>query len=214
MKFFDIVLDAVFPRTKIERKLDDITANELFLSARKTTHDDRSVITVFDYDSELIRQAIWSLKFRNRKRLAEVFAQILYDELLESMADMKIFHNFENPILIPVPMSKKKQMKRGYNQCELIAQEMVKLDRNSSFQYLNKILIKVKDTPPQSRTKNKKERLENLRGCFAVRNPEKIRRKNIILLDDITTTGATLKEAKKTLRKHGVKKIVCLTVAH
>lgn len=56
--------------------------------------------------------------------------------------------------------------------------------------------------------------MKNLVGTFEVQNPEKIRGRNIILIDDVTTTGATLKEAKKVLRASGARKIIGVTLAH
>ncbi len=212
-KNFNILLDFLFPRLKKEKDLDEITAEELFKKAPKTNHDDKNIITIFDYKNDLIRQTIWALKFRKNTHLAKIFAQILYDETLEIFSDLETFSNFKNPIIIPMPISKKRRQERGFNQCELIANELVNLSGNTFI--LNKnSLIKRVDTIPQSRTKNKKQRLENIKNCFAIKNEEEIKNKNIILLDDVTTTGATLKEAKKILRKYGVKKIICITVAH
>lgn len=208
------ILDILFPRNNIEKQMDIIDAEELFSKVPKTTHVDKNIIVIFDYNNELIRQAIWSLKFRRNKRLAKIFAQILYDEILENLSEMKTFSNFTNPILIPIPLSKQKLRERGFNQSELIAREMNILDDNSSFVFEKDILIKIKNTPPQSRTKNRKERLENLKNCFTVSKAHKIKNRNIILIDDVTTTGATLSEAKRVLKKYGAKKITSLVVAH
>lgn len=213
IKNFNILLDFLFPRLKKEKELDEITAEELFKKAPKTTHDDKDIITIFDYKNDLVRQTIWALKFRKNTRLAKIFAQILYDETLEIFSDLETFSNFKNPVIIPMPISKKRRRERGFNQCELIANELINLS-GDIFTLNKSSLIKKIDTIPQSRTKNKKQRQENTKNCFAIKNGEKIKNKNIILLDDVTTTGATLKEAKKILRKYGVKKIICVTIAH
>lgn len=212
-RIFNTFLDFLFPRKEIEKELDDITAEELFTEVSKTTHDDKNIITIFDYGDDLVRQAIWSLKFRRNTRLAKIFAQILHDEILETLSELETFSNFKNLTLIPMPISKRRRQERGFNQCELIANELVNLSGNI-FTLDKKSLIKTKDTIPQSRTKNKKERLENLKNCFSIKNKENIKGKNIILLDDITTTGTTLKEARKILKRYGAKKIVCITIAH
>ncbi|MBU1557651.1 ComF family protein [Patescibacteria group bacterium] len=213
-KIINFLLDTAFPRTKLEKKLSEITAEELYSEAPKTRNEDKKMITVFSYEDKLIKEAISSFKFRKNKRLAKIFAQILYDEILEHMSELETFSNFKKPILIPIPLSKQRMRERGFNQCELIAKEMSILDKDSSFVFEKNVLIKIKDTPHQSRAKNKKERLENLKKSFSVKQSEKIRGKNILLLDDVTTTGTTLKEASKTLRRYGAKKIICLTIAH
>jgi competence protein ComFC len=78
----------------------------------------------------------------------------------------------------------------------------------------NKVLMKTKETRSQVCVKNRAERLRNIRGSFCVRNAEKIKGKNILIVDDVTTTGATLAEAKKVLRKSGAKSVMCITLAH
>lgn len=210
----NFILDILFPRSKMDKKIDLITAKDLFDRCLKTTHEKKNVVTIFSYDNNLIRQTIWSLKFRRNKKLAKVFAQILYDEILEKLSEEMLFFNFKKPILVPIPISKKRLRERGFNQVELIAKEMSLLDMNNSFIFKKDILLKHQDTPHQSRAKNKKERLENIKNSFSIKNKKEIKDKNIILLDDITTTGATLNEAKKILRRNGAKKIICLTIAH
>ena len=79
-------------------------------------------------------------------------------------------------------------------------------------------LIKPKETEHQARIENRKERLKNIQGSFAVKNTanniNSIKNKNIILIDDITTTGATLAEARKVLKQAGARKVIAFTVAH
>jgi len=83
-----------------------------------------------------------------------------------------------------------------------------------NMQLANNILIKPKETEHQARIRDRRERLKNIAGSFAVKNNEKIKGKNIILIDDILTTGATLSEAKKVLKQAGARKVIAFTVAH
>ena len=76
------------------------------------------------------------------------------------------------------------------------------------------ILYKIKETPTQVSIKNKEKRLKNLSNVFEIKNSEKIKDKNIILIDDVSTTGATLEEASRSLKNSGAKKIISLVVAH
>ena len=82
------------------------------------------------------------------------------------------------------------------------------------FSFLNNVLIKPQETEHQARIHNRSARLKNIVGSFSVKNEELIKNKNIILIDDITTTGATLTEAKKVLKHAGARKIIAFTVAH
>ena len=103
---------------------------------------------------------------------------------------------------------------RGYNQTLLLAEKLQDIDRKENFKLEKNILIKNKETIHQAHIKNKRERLENLIGTFNVQNKDLIKNRNIILIDDVVTTGATINEAKKELRKNGARKIIAFTIAH
>jgi competence protein ComFC len=125
--------------------------------------------------------------------------------------------NFREPILIPIPLSRERFRERSYNQTELICEELIRLDTSPRAHQLNlekNILIKKIDTPHQAQIHDRSHRLKNVVGSFTLKNSDMINGKNIILIDDITTTGATLSEARKVLKKAGAKKIIAFTVAH
>ena len=161
-----------------------------------------------------IKKAVWFLKYKGKKLLASVFAEVVYGRILEELSDLSIMENFTDIILIPIPLSSDRYRERGFNQAELICKELTKLDNNVNFKLENNILIKIKDTKHQARIENRSERLKNIIDSFVVKNTEKIKNKNIILIDDVTTTGATLSEARKILKRAGARKIIAFTVAH
>jgi len=171
-------------------------------------------LSLFDYRHPPLKKALWLLKYRGKKRLANIFAEIMYGKILEELSDLAIMQNFRDVIIIPIPLSALGLRERGYNQAELIAKKLSELDGNINFKIEKHILIKNKETKHQARIKNRNERLRNLSGAFAVKNELLIKNRNIILIDDITTTGATLNEAKKILKKAGTRKIIAFTVAH
>ena len=107
-------------------------------------------------------------------------------------------------------MYAKKKAIRGYNQAELLAKCLA--DEIGTIQYKNEILLKILDTKKQS-TLNKKERSQNLIGAYKIQNAEIIQNKNIILVDDIFTTGSTANECSKMLKQAGANKICVLTIA-
>ena len=109
--------------------------------------------------------------------------------------------------IIPVPMYKSDKAKRGYNQCELIASEISHI---SGIPHKFNIVFKIRKTPHQKEL-SKNERKSNLKNAFALKNPEKISGKNIILIDDVCTTGSTLSEISRLLKNNGAGKIFCLT---
>ena len=112
-------------------------------------------------------------------------------------------------LLIPVPLHKKRLKERGYNQSELLAKEI-----SSALEIpLNcEVLEKVKYTLPQFNL-NEKERMENIRGAFELKNIELIKGKKLLIIDDIFTTGITVHEVCRVLRKGKPESIYVLTLA-
>jgi len=174
---------------------------------------DKNIYPVFDYKNPIIKKALWELKFKNNKAMAKPLAIALYDKILEEIQELEILHHFENPLLIPLPLSQKRERERGYNQSELLCKELSLID-TTSFKLCTDALYKSFDTKQQTKTRSRSERKKNLCGCFAVKNKEKIKGRNIILIDDIVTTGATIFEAQKALTRSGARKVIAFTVAH
>ena len=158
---------------------------------------------IFKYDG-IIRQKILQYKFKDKAYLYKMFSEFF----VKNEKVCRFLKNYD--IIIPVPMSKKKIAKRGYNQTELISKEIAKNIQN--LEYLKNILVKQKETKMQS-TLNKKERFNNVKNAYKIQNMQKIKEKNIILFDDIYTTGATSKECAKTIMKAGAKSVALLTIA-
>jgi competence protein ComFC len=138
----------------------------------------------------------------------------MYGRILEEIGDLRVMENFIAPIFIPIPLSPKRRRERGFNQAELIARNLFLLGKDDDFEIKDNILVKPKDTAHQAQLENRTKRLRNLSGTFQVRNPELILGKNIILIDDVTTTGATLTEARKILLEAGARKVIAFTFAH
>jgi ComF family protein len=123
------------------------------------------------------------------------------------------FSNFNNPIIIPIPVHKNSLKERGYNQSEIIAKNIISFDNEKIFKIEPNALSKIKETPHQSKLKNKNDRLKNLKDCFYA-DEKIVKNKNIILIDDVITTGTTMLEATKTLKKAEAKKVIGFSIAH
>src|SRR3989344_1591603 len=144
---------------------------------------------------------------------------------IRQQADMRVLQNAAlvgNFITIPIPLHFKRQYERGFNQAELLAKEFSKI---TGIAMRNDILKKIKETPAQVEVQNKELRLKNLEGVFEVNlnaspNPLLIKEgakgvvPTIILIDDVSTTGATLMHAAEALKNAGAKNITGLVVAH
>lgn len=212
--FIDFIFNFLLPKDEETTKLENMSCFELLENIPKAQElKNNRYKAVFQYKDKLARKAIWSIKYNKNQKLIEKFSNILYEFIIEEISDETIFSTFKNPLLIPIPMYKKDLYIRGYNQSELIVKEIIKIDEGRNFKYIKNILIKIKETPHQSKLKNKTERLKNLKNCFST-SIENVKDRNIILIDDVITTGTTMSEATKVLKDAGAKKVIGFSIAH
>lgn len=223
MRFLNTILNIVFPVKCVlcGKKEIDLCFSCLSDAPPAERESAKWIFPLYDYRHPAIKKSLWLLKYRGKKGLAKIFAEIIYDKIIEELSELSVMENFNNAILIPIPLSPKRYRERGFNQAELICQELIKINilRHSvDFKLESNILIKPRETKHQAHIKDRNDRLKNLINSFAIKNAGKntslIKGRNIILIDDVTTTGATLNEAKKTLKKAGARKIIAFTVAH
>ena len=158
----------------------------------------------FKYEN-LIRSQILALKFQEKPYIYKTIAYFLKN-MEKSFENLKKYD-----IIITVPISKQRKRDRGYNQSKLLAKEISKIIK---VPIQPKILYKVKNTVPQS-SLNKKQREENAKGVYEVKNISKLNNKKILIIDDIYTTGNTVNECANMLIKNRIKKsnIGVLTIA-
>ncbi len=159
-------------------------------------------ISFLEYD-EVSKKLVFDLKYRRKTYLAKIIAEIMYEEMMIYNPD-----EFERAdYIMYVPLSKKRKKERGFNQAEKIAYYLSKLSKIE----INHSLYRKKNTEKLYKMKSEKRKKEII-GAFALKEDNKsIQGKNIILIDDIFTTGTTVNEISKVLKISGVEKIVSLT---
>ncbi len=151
------------------------------------------------------RDAIINLKFRRFGFVAKLLGEklaIIYDVSLKQ-------NSVENTVVIPLPVSRRRKIDRGYNQCELIA---MTFSTKTGIEVISGAVRKVKNNYAQSLSSSVEERRENVKGVYRVINPDAITGKDVIVIDDVITTGSTLREFTDLLLPYA-KSVVCLTVA-
>lgn len=218
MKLWANILDIIYPNYCIscQEKGSRICQKCVHLIEKSKEHELRRIYSVFDYKNPFIRKILLENKYRNKHSAIEPLIPIVADELLEIFsAKFGLIHT-ENIYITEIPMSQKRIKKRDINHGKIIALKIAEECKKRGFNINQKsLLVKNFETTPQAQIKNKKNRLKNVVGSFSLsKNIDKKISSTIIIIDDISTTGATLIEAEKVLRKYGYKRILLLSIAH
>ncbi len=167
--------------------------------------------------NKISKKLIYQFKYRPYlSGLSGFITDLLYDSLIQNEEFMRILHKFppeadrqDDIFLVPIPLSRAKLKKRGYNQSEILAKG---LSKKFGIPVVD-CLIRVKETRSQVGL-SKKERRENISGAFKIINHKSsIVNCNIVLVDDVVTTGSTFSEACSVLKKSGANKVWGLAFA-
>ena len=214
LHFINCVLNLIYPNVcgicdKISKedlcKKCEIKLNEIakFKIDKYKNKNFNKHLYIFKYEG-IIKDRLINFKFSDKIYIYKAFVNFI-------IKNKKIFRFLKNyDIIIPVPIHYKRRIKRGYNQSALIAKGIVRND--NSIEYVDNVLLKQKNNKPQS-TKNKKDRQQNVIGAYYIKNEYKIYNKKILLLDDIYTTGSTVNECAKMLKKYGAYRVDVITIA-
>ncbi|MBI4652828.1 ComF family protein [Candidatus Kuenenbacteria bacterium] len=166
----------------------------------------KNIFITSSYEEKIFKQAIHIFKYNHIRDLAKPLGKIIIDFLYQSKLNFLFNDSY---FLVPISLHRKRLFERGFNQSELLVQEIAKEFKLS---ILNNVLKRTRYTKSQTKLKEK-ERRKNIKNAFVCIQPEIVKNKNIILFDDIFTTGSTLREAARVLKKAGAKEIIGLVLA-
>jgi ComF family protein len=164
-----------------------------------------SLCSVAEY-SGVIKHAIWAFKFKKKRKLASVLGEIMADYFY-NVSDLISASKID--LIIPVPLHPKRQQQRGFNQSELLGQVLADA---LGIPQSTDALVRSVNTKAQFKLK-KEERKKNIQNAFRVVDSLQIKDKDILLIDDIITTGATLSECTRVLKESGAKRVEVLTLS-
>ena len=195
-------LDALMPPRERSARTKERTASDIPLEVVAHELLGAQVTTLMDYRNEAVQDLIRALKYDRSAHAAKLAADLLADYLREEIASLRPFST-KRILLVPVPLHKSRLRERGYNQIEFVLQALPKEFRDGSLSALALgALARTRPTPHQTKL-NRAERIKNIAGAFACPDAEAIKNTHILLIDDVTTTGATLLHAGKPLSKNG-----------
>jgi len=213
MGFFSYILNLLFPPKcvfcgKILNNPDDGWCDKCTESLPYTDDFGKQKGDYFDfcisplYYTGVVRRSVLNYKFRDAAQYAGYYG-ILLAECIKECPDT------EYDIITWVPLSAKRERKRGYDQAKLLAQAAAaELSKP-----VTEILQKKHDVQAQSELGDKPERKANITGAYKVIDQEFVAGKQILLIDDVITTGSTLDECAKVLIDAGASRVICATLA-
>lgn len=157
------------------------------------------------YHERVIAQLIAHYKYEFAREISLDLAELLLKHLSYAHFEKK-----ESHIIVPVPLHAKRLRRRGFNQADLIAKEIAK---RHAIPYHPTLLMRVKNTVPQIEMSRRADRIKNIEGAFMCAKPETVKNKTAIIVDDVSTTGATLAECARALKQAGARSVIAFVVA-
>lgn len=211
-QFIEIVDLLLFPRSCIgcKKRDESLCLNCAKSLTRSSDYRDDNTHSLFSYDDKIVKKAILRLKLGNDQVIAKALSVHLADLILSILSESLDEVRSEDILIVPIPISKKSYRARGYNQSEIITEEVARL---TSFATVDDLLIKTKATKKQAKISKRAERLKNVVGSFGILNGQDLKKKTVFLVDDVITTGATMREARGELLRAGARRVFCISLA-
>jgi competence protein ComFC len=207
------IVDFVLPprsNYEIVKRLDEKSIYQIPRAGKIPGFD--WIYPIFQYKDVRVKAIVWELKYRENTKPLEVIGKMMFEEILSLISDIILFNNNAEFLLIPIPMTVSAKSDRGYNQSEIISKAIIENDTKRILLYAPQWFQKIKETAKQSHSTTKEERIKNLENCFEANS--NVSGKYVILIDDVVTTGSTLREARSELIRAGVKDVYAITIAH
>lgn len=196
LSFLRGLLDIILPRRDRIVRIDNYRAERMPVTPQEEELCGRRVTTLMFYRDPRVEDLIRALKYDASRHAAELLAEILAEYLREEIIAHKLFSALP-VMLVPVPLHASRLAERGFNQVEKVFKYLPDEFRNSSLSHIeNRALVRSRATAPQTHL-TRAERRENVQGAFHLNDPAPLRGSRVILIDDVTTTGATLAEAAR-----------------
>lgn len=189
------LIDLALPPRSTDRLVREVTLEQLLLLAADEP---------LPYQDPRVTALVWELKYYANRRAALLGGSILAEHVIACAQE-----ELGTPLLIPVPMHATRRRERGHNQTELLCKEIL-TQAGDFVEYAPSTLVRTRHTPMQ-RTLPKAERMRNV--AHAMKASGIIAGRVCIVVDDVTTTGATLEEAKRALREAGARVVHAVALA-
>jgi ComF family protein len=206
------VAEALFPREAVDRLLERAPPEALRAAVRAPLPDPTfPVRALFAYDDPLAARLELLLKASRSRGAAAGAGALLADEILAWVEGRESAGRRADVVLVTVPLTGRARRDRGYSQTELLCEGIVAALAPNVLAYDPRALRKIRETPKQALL-SRAARLENVGGAFAA-DGSRVRGRAVALVDDVATTGATLRACRAALKRAGAVAVACFSVA-
>jgi len=210
--FIQSALDVILPRKERALRIDEYRIEHMPVVPREHEVSGVQITTLMSYRDQAVEDCIRALKYDKSAHAAQLLADILAEYLREEIASLRSFST-KQVLLVPIPLHPRRFRERGFNQVGLVLERLPAEFKNGELSMIAfSIIERVRETPPQTRL-SRAERLANMKDAFALTDMNAALDSHIILIDDVTTTGATLAEAARPLINLGAS-VSLLAFAH
>ncbi|HYC34576.1 MAG TPA: phosphoribosyltransferase family protein [Candidatus Paceibacterota bacterium] len=209
LNIFNFLLDLLSKKDPFVESLE-LESIDFWKERLETKRVSNNVLGFFPYREKAIKTAIVEIKARNNKAFLRALTLMVSDVLIEELQEEWAWHNFTPKLIVPIPTS---SSSRGFNQSYEIACAFSKNGICSDALLLKTELQKKRHTQAQHELSREK-RLRNLKHSMFVKHPEKFQGLDVLVVDDVTTTGATFEEAVRALKSAGARKVLCVALAY
>lgn len=199
--FLSLILDFVAPPRQTDTLVCALSLDDL----QKLTLQGGQ-IGILPYHDERVRALVWELKYYANNTAAKLAAELLHETLIAIATEQ-----LGKPLLIPVPMHPARKRARGHNQTEVLCEALLPAV-GEFFDYVPEALVRTRATLQQQGLE-KHIRIKNIAQSMQAKEPEKIRGRVCVVIDDVSTTGATFAEAMRALKAAGARHVECIALA-
>lgn len=209
---FKQLIDGIVPPRKTERRVEALTLEGLYEIIRREKNPVYApeVHTLLPYHNTSVKALVWEIKYYKNAHALMLGAELLQEELLGACED-----SIGTPLLLPVPMHEARKRERGYNQTEVLCETILDQAENQGatllVQYEPAALMRTVAGTPQQKLA-RAERLTNMKSSMCAEKSI-VKGRHCIVLDDVSTTGATLMECRRALRVAGAKGVYLIALA-
>ena len=205
-----IIAESIFPRRKHSSAIEQTQEKEIH--DRVTILKNKDHTALLPYSNKTVKNLLYAIKYENHKKSVDIASDILSEHLFDEIQEEEVIRSMHY-ITCTIPITKERRNKNGHDHMHTLLRKIHRKLPDNRAVYKKDLLRWARETKRQSRIKERVKRIHNM--CHAMQATKPLSRNTVcFIIDDITTTGATLSEAKRALTEAGAETVITIALAH